>query len=105
MNAFELKQSIADGLLGTFSPLPFEITRGRVEGVRLVDDDEIVAAMRAFQEDEQLIVEPGSSVVLAAILAGKLDVKDRKTVLVITGRNVGAERFNRLIQEGNNHSR
>jgi threonine dehydratase len=93
-----LRPSIADGLLGTFSPLPFAITQDRVEGVALVEDDEIVAGMRALQTDEQLMVEPAAAVTLAAILAGKIDVQGLRVVLVITSRNVDAERYRRLIE-------
>ena len=95
-----LRPSIADGLLGTFSPLPFAITVDRVEGVALVEDDEIVEGMRALQTDEQLMVEPAAAVTLAAILAGKIDVQGLRVVLVITSRNVDAERYRRLIEYG-----
>jgi threonine dehydratase len=47
-----------------------------------------------------LMTEPASSIGLAAILSGKIDTTDRKCVIVITSRNINAERFNRLINEG-----
>jgi threonine dehydratase len=96
----ELKPSIADGVLGTFSRLPYEITRNRVESIVLIDDAELVEAMRAFMQDEQIITEPASAIGLAAILAGKVDVTGQKTVIVISSRNIHAERFNRLINQG-----
>ena len=34
---------------------------------------------------------------LAAILSGKITVDDRKTVLILTGRNVDADRYNMII--------
>jgi threonine dehydratase len=71
-----------------------------VEGVALVEDDEIVAGMRVLQTDEQLMVEPAAAVTLAAILAGKIDVRGLEVVLVITSRNVDAERYRRLIEYG-----
>jgi threonine dehydratase len=95
-----LRPSIAEGLLGAFSPLPFAITKDRVAGVALVEDDEIVEGMRAFQADEQLMVEPAAAVTLAAILAGKIAVAGLKVVLVITSRNVDAGRYMRLIAHG-----
>ena len=71
-----------------------------MEGVALVEDDEIVEGMRALQTDEQLMVEPAAAVTLAAILAGKIDVQGLRVVLVITSRNVDAERYRRLIEYG-----
>jgi threonine dehydratase len=56
--------------------------------------------MRAMQTDEQLMVEPAAAVTLAAILAGKIDVQGLRVVLVITSRNVDAERYRRLIEYG-----
>ena len=96
----DLKPSIADGILGTFSRLPFEITRSRVEGIVLVEDAELVEAMRVFMQDEQLMTEPASSIGLAALLSGKIDATGRKCVIVISSRNIDAGRFNRLINEG-----
>jgi len=93
----EIKPSVADGLLGTLTPLTYEICRKNVESVAVVDDTEVIDAMKVFQRKEQLMLEGSAAVGLAAILSGKLDVNDRKTVLVLTGRNIDAERYNRLM--------
>jgi len=93
----DIRPSVADGLLGTLTPLTWEISRNLVEGVKLVEEDEIIQAMRVFQEDEQLMVEGSASVGLAAVLGGKIDVHGQKVVLVITGRNIDATKYNRLI--------
>jgi threonine dehydratase len=95
----EVKPSITDGLLGGIGQLPFEIFRSRIEGVHLVDDQEVVNAMRVLQQDEQLMVEPAAAVGLAALLAGKIKYAGEKIVLVITSRNIEAGRYNRLINQ------
>ncbi len=95
----DVGESVADGLLGGFGRLPFEICRRTLDGTFLVDDREIIEAMAAIQRDEQVMVEPASSVGLAALMAGKIDLRDRKVVLVITSRNIGTTTFNRLIQK------
>jgi threonine dehydratase len=94
----ELKPSIADGLSGTLTPRTFAITHGKVEAVHLVDDGEIVRALRVFLEDEQLVLEGSAAVGLAALLAGKLDLRGRKAVLVLTGRNIRAEGYLDLVR-------
>lgn len=94
----DVKSSITDGLLGGIGKLAFEIFRTRIEGVRLVDDEEVVRAMQVLQEDEQLIVEPAAAVGLAALISGKIPVSNEKVVLVVTSRNIEANRYNRLIQ-------
>ena len=93
----DIRPSVADGLLGTLTPLTFEISRNLIEGVKLVEEDEIVQAMQVFQQDEQLMVEGAAAVGLAAILSGKVDVQGQKVVLILTGRNIDAGRYNKLI--------
>ena len=50
----------------------------------------------AFQE-LKLVVEPGGAIGLAALLAGKLDVKGKVVVGVLSGGNVDADLFGKLI--------
>jgi threonine dehydratase len=94
----ETQPSIADGLLGGFGRLPFEISRHLIEQVALVSDDEIRPALKLLLEEEQLVVEAASAVGLAAILAGKIDLGGQKTVLILTSRNVDATKYKSLIQ-------
>ena len=95
----DLRPSVADGLLGTLTPLTWEISRNLLEGVELVEEDEIIQAMRVFQQDEQLMVEGAASVGLAAILSGKVDVQGQRVVLVLTGRNIDANKYNKLVNQ------
>jgi threonine dehydratase len=90
-------ESIADGLLGGFGKLPFNICKETVDSTYLVNDEEIVKAMKTFQENEQIMVEPASSVGLAALMTGQIEIQDKKVVLVITSRNIDALKYNQLI--------
>jgi threonine dehydratase len=93
----EVGRSIADGLLGGFGSLPFQICSNTVDEVYLVEDSEIIEAMKAFQREEQLMVEAASSVGLAALLTGKIDAKGEKVVLIVTSRNIDSMKYNKLI--------
>jgi threonine dehydratase len=95
----DVGESLADGLLGGFGRLPFEICRKTLDDTFLVEDREIVEAMAAIQQDEQVMAEPASSVGLAALMAGKIELKDKKVVLVITSRNIDTATFNRLVRQ------
>ena len=95
----EIKPSVADGLLGTLTPLTYQVCRRNVESVAVVEDAEVMNAMRVFQRKEQLMVEGSASVGLAAILSGKIDVDGMKTVLILTGRNIDADRYNKIMKE------
>jgi len=96
----ELKPSIADGLSGGLAPLAWKICKDRIDNVALVDDDEIIQAMRVFQEEEQLMVEGAAAVGLAAMLGGKLDdLKGQKVAFVITSRNIDTAKYNQTIYQ------
>jgi threonine dehydratase len=93
----DLKPSLADGLSGGTSPYPFKIFQNKVEQVILLEEDEIAEAMRVFQQDEQIIVEGAACVGLATLLSGKIKLPGLKVVLVLTSRNINAERYNRVV--------
>lgn len=94
-----VKPSVADGLAGGLSPLPFEIAQHLIERVALATEDEIMTAMKAFFSEEQLVIEGAASVGLAALLAGKINLRDQKVVLVVTGRNIDSEKFKTIITQ------
>ena len=77
--------------------ITWEINRKLVgEGVSASDEEVGRAVAFAFRE-LKLVVEPGGVIGLAALLAGKLDVKGKVVVAVLSGGNVDAELFSRLI--------
>jgi len=91
------KPSVADGLAGGLSQLPFEIVQHLVEQVALAAEDDIITAMKAFFTEEQLVIEGAASVGLALLLAEKIKLQDLKVVLVVTGRNIDSEKFLSII--------
>jgi len=90
--------SICDALLSQMpGRMTFEITRALV-GEGLVASDEDVAKAVAFAFRElKLVVEPGGAVGLAALITGKIDVRDKVAVAVLSGGNVDPELFHRLV--------
>ena len=90
--------TICDALM-TSTPgiITWEINRRLVgAGVSATDADVGRAVGFAFRE-LKLVVEPGGAIGLAALLAGKLDIKGKIVVAVLSGGNVDAELFHRLI--------
>jgi threonine dehydratase len=90
--------TICDALMtSTPGVITWEINRRLVgEGVSANDEEVGRAVAFAFRE-LKLVVEPGGAIGLAALLAGKLDVKGKVVVAVLSGGNVDAELFHRLI--------
>ncbi|WP_428030482.1 threonine ammonia-lyase [Ancylobacter sp.] len=90
--------SICDALLAaTPGRMTFEISSRLVgEGVSATDEEVARAVAFAFEE-LKIVVEPGGAVSLAAVLAGKLDLKGKVAVLVLSGGNVDASTFARCL--------
>jgi threonine dehydratase len=97
----EVPRTIADGLqVQAPGALTFEVTRRLVEDVVTVTDDEIVEAMVFLFERMKVVAEPSGAVGVAAIRAGKLDVSGLRTGVILSGGNVSANRFVRLVAGG-----
>lgn len=81
--------TIADGLR---APEPGELTfallRDRLEGVLLVNEDEIREAMRFLLLRLKLLVEPSGAVAAAAVLCRKLPRGIRSVGVILSGGNV-----------------
>jgi threonine dehydratase len=91
-------ETIADGMQTT-SPgeLTFPIVQALCAGVVTVSDDELRAAMRFAFERLKLVIEPSGAAALAAVLANRVDVRGKRVGITISGGNVDAATFARLI--------
>ncbi|MFB9466761.1 pyridoxal-phosphate dependent enzyme [Streptomyces cinereospinus] len=94
-------RTIADGqALPTPGELTFSVNRRLVDGVALVGDDEIRAAMRFAFERLKIVVEPSGATPLAALLSGRVERLPRRIGVIVSGGNVDADRFARLCAGG-----
>jgi threonine dehydratase len=93
-----LSGTICDALMAQ-SPgrITFAITQPLVGQGVSASDAEVAAAMAFAFHELKLVVEPGGAVGLAALLAGKIDARDRVVVAVLSGGNVDPELFHRLV--------
>ena len=78
--------------------LTFPINR-RVDRVETVSDAEVAEAVRCAFRTLKLVVEPGGAVSLAAVLAGKVEARDRTTAVILSGGNVDPALFAALIED------
>ena len=60
-------------------------------------DAEVGAAVGFAFRELKLVVEPGGAVGLAALLAGRIDARGKNVVIVLSGGNVDADLFAKLI--------
>ncbi|EDP64298.1 putative threonine dehydratase [alpha proteobacterium BAL199] len=94
------RRTICDAIM---TPIPnaltFPINLALLAGGHVADDEEVRTAMRYAYENFKIVVEPGAAVGLAAVLSGRIDIRDQTVATVITGGNVDAERFCRLLND------
>jgi threonine dehydratase len=81
-------KTIADGLLTSLGDRTFAIMMDKVDDIVTVSEEKIVEAMRLVWERMKIIIEPSSAVPLGAILEGKIDVKGKKTGIILSGGNL-----------------
>ncbi len=87
-------RSICDALQTEMpGKLTFAINRKLLSGGLVVSDDEVKDAMRFAFRHLKLVIEPGGAAALAAVLSGKIETRDKVTVVVVSGGNVDAEMY------------
>ena len=80
--------TIADGLLTSLGQRTFAIITDKADDIVTVSEEKIVEAMRLVWERMKIIIEPSAAVPLAAILEGKVVVKNKRTGIILSGGNI-----------------
>ncbi|MFF9817292.1 pyridoxal-phosphate dependent enzyme [Streptomyces sp. NPDC014006] len=92
-------RTLADGqALPTPGELTFSVNRRLVDDIALVTDDEIRQAMVFAFERLKIVLEPSGATPLAALLAGRAGTVPGRVGLILSGGNVDAERFSRIVR-------
>jgi len=92
---------IADGMAcSTPNPEALEFILSGVERIVTVPDSEAEAAMRAYFSDTHNVAEGAAAAGLAAVLREREAVSGRRIGTVLTGGNVDAGSFARVLREG-----
>jgi threonine dehydratase len=91
-------RTIADGqAIPIPGELTFAINQRLLDSVELVSDDEIRAAMGFAFERLKIVLEPSGASALAALLADRIQGRPERIGVVLSGGNVGLERFQELL--------
>ncbi|MGA7671834.1 MAG: threonine/serine dehydratase [Nitrolancea sp.] len=91
--------TIADGLAPPMAgKLTYAMTREYVDDIILLDDDEIIAGVKAIMTNAKLYVEPSGAAATAALLAGKIPLKEGETVVsIISGGNYDLDKLKSIL--------
>ena len=91
-------RSIADGqLIDIPGRLTFQVNRRLLNGITLVSEDQILAAMAFAFDRLKIVTEPSGATALAAAMAGDVDITGLRVGVIISGGNVGLRRFLELL--------
>jgi threonine dehydratase len=79
--------------------LTFSVIRELVSDVLTVSDAQLVRTMRFFMERMKLVVEPTGCLGAAAALEGALPLRGQRVGVLLSGGNIDAERYAKLLLE------
>ncbi|MBQ7288510.1 MAG: threonine ammonia-lyase [Clostridia bacterium] len=78
----------------------FKMIEQYVDEIVTVSEDEIATAILTLIEKQKLIAEGAGAVSVAAALSGKLPIKGKKVVCVVSGGNIDVNILSRVITRG-----
>jgi threonine dehydratase len=91
-------RTICDALMAAIpGEITFAINSRLLSQAVSASDAEVGAAVGFAFRELKLVVEPGGAVGLAALLAGRIDAGGKTVVIVLSGGNVDADLYARLI--------
>ena len=90
--------TVAEGL-ATAEPfmLPQQILWRDLDDFILVDDDELLAAVRTYLEKAKTLAEPAGASTLAAALRIKEQIQAKKIALILSGGNISPEQLRQCL--------
>ncbi len=93
-------ESVADGLGAPFAGIwSLAMCRRYLDDIILLDDPTILAGMRFAVERLKQVLEPAGAAALAAVLAGRIPIRDGERVAVVmSGGNVEVGRLGTLLE-------
>lgn len=94
-----MPESVADGLGAPFAGAwTLAMCRRYLDDIVLLDDPTILAGMRFALERMKQVLEPAGAAALAAVLAGRIPIRERERVAVVaSGGNVEIGRLGELL--------
>lgn len=85
--------TIAEGLRTSVGTLTLPILRDHLAGFFVVEEQEIVRAMRFIYERMKLIIEPAAAVAVAPLLRQEPALQNKRVGVIISGGNVDLSRY------------
>lgn len=99
--ALDSANTFADGIaVKRPGDLTFQTVKKYVDEICTVTDDEVATAILTLMERQKLVCEGAGAVGAAALMFGKLPVKGKKVVCILSGGNIDVNILSRVINRG-----
>lgn len=99
--ALETVDTFADGIaVKVPGDQTYELVSKYVDEMLTVTEDEIAAAILTLMEKQKLVAEGAGAVSVAAVMFGKIPLRGKKVVCVVSGGNIDVNILNRVITRG-----
>jgi threonine dehydratase len=92
--------TLADGLAGGIDELALEIGRRTLDGIALVEEEEIAAAIAWLARAEGVMAEGAGAVGVAALLAARFGALPFPIAVIVSGGNIDPERHAAIVAAG-----
>jgi threonine dehydratase len=97
----KVKPTLADGIaIRRVGEITFPMIQRGVDEMVTVNEDEIASAILMLMERKRVVAEGAGAAPLAALLSGRLKIRSKKVVLVISGGNIDVHLLDRIIEKG-----
>lgn len=94
------RRTICDAIM---TPIPndvtFPVNLALLAGGLTASDEEVRHAMRFAFDHFNIVAEPGAVVGIAAVLSGKINIRNKTVATVVTGGNIDDARFSALLEK------
>lgn len=101
LTSSESVRTIADGIaVKTPGETTFEYIKKYVDRVVTVSDAEISSTVLLLLERTKQVVETSGAASLAAVLNGKVEIKGKKVVCVLSGGNIDVSFIHKIVEKG-----
>lgn len=93
--------TFADGIaVKTPGDNTYNLVNEYVDDLVTVTEDEIATAILTIMERQKLVCEGAGAVSVAAVMFGKVDIKDKTTCCLLSGGNIDVNILSRVISRG-----
>jgi threonine dehydratase len=95
----DVGQTLADGLSGNLDPdtITFDIVRTLVDRMTLVTEGQLRDAVGGVLREERLVTEAAGATAVAALMGDRLQMKERRVAVILSGANIDSEVLAALI--------